>query len=51
MLAFRHLIQVKREWLVRNLNVSTKYYVRVFARTKVAWLWEVTVKVNDFFYK
>ncbi len=31
---FQIFISSKREWLVRNLNASTKYYVRVLASTK-----------------
>ncbi|CAB4036285.1 retinoschisin-like, partial, partial [Paramuricea clavata] len=32
---FQKFITSERKWLVRNLNASTKYYVRVFASTKV----------------
>ncbi len=32
---FQTFISSKREWLVRNLNASTKYYVRALASTKV----------------
>ena len=32
---FQTFISSKREWLVGNLNGSTKYYVRVLASTKV----------------
>ncbi len=31
---FQTFISSKEQWLVGNLNVSTKYYVRVFASTK-----------------
>ncbi|CAB4035207.1 receptor-type tyrosine- phosphatase S-like isoform X1, partial [Paramuricea clavata] len=31
---FRTYITNEREWVVRNLNVSTKYYVRVLASNK-----------------
>ncbi|CAB4036314.1 tyrosine- phosphatase Lar-like, partial [Paramuricea clavata] len=32
---FQTFITSEREWLVGNLNVSTKYYIRVLASTKV----------------
>ncbi len=31
---FQTFISSKGEWLVRNLNASTKYYIRVLASTK-----------------
>jgi hypothetical protein len=32
---FQKFVTSEREWLVGNLNTSTKYYVRVLASTKV----------------
>jgi hypothetical protein len=32
---FQRFFSGENEWLIRHLNASTKYYIRVFASTKV----------------